>query len=206
LGAAPNRQFVIQWNNVTALNSAEGLNFEVILAESTNLITFQYQGVESGSAAVSKGKSATVGIRGASGQLNGNRTQWSFDSAVLSNSLAINFTPPAAAAPVEVTAQVRAVTSAFVFNRAVQQYTGTITITNIGATPIAAPVTIVLASLSAGVTAVNANGTAPGQGPLYNVAAASGLAPGQSATVSLVFTNPTNARISFVVKTFSGSF
>ena len=206
LGTAPNRQFVIQWNNVYALNSQGGLNFEVVLFETSSVICFQYQNVESGSAAVSKGKSATVGIRGASGNTNGNQTEWSYQSAVLANNLALKFAPPAAVAPVDVSAQVKAVTSAFVYNRATQQYSGSVTIMNTGATSIAAPVTMVLTSLSTGVTALNANGNSAALGPFYNVAAPSGLAPGQSATVPVVFSNPSNARISFVVKTYSGAF
>jgi hypothetical protein len=206
LGSGPGRQFVVQWNNSTALNSPGTLGFQVILFETTNVIAFQYQNVETGSAAVSKGASATVGIRGASGNTNGNRSQWSFKAPVLSNNLAIKFTPPAAVAPVDVSSQVTVTTTAFVYNRITQQYSGSLTITNTGGTPIPAPVTMVLTNLTPGVTALNAAGTAPGLGPFYNAPGTSAMVPGQSTTVSLLFSNPSNARISFVLKTYSGSF
>lgn len=91
LGTAPNRQFVIQWNNASALNLPGLLNFEAILFETTDNIVFQYASVETGSATVSKGGAATVGIRGASGNSNGDRTQWSFDVPVLVNGMAVKF-------------------------------------------------------------------------------------------------------------------
>jgi hypothetical protein len=91
LGAAPNRQFVVQWNNAAALNTTGLLNFQVILSEDGRIL-FQYQNVESGSAAVNRGASATVAIRGASGHSNGYRTQWSYRAPVLKNGLAIQFT------------------------------------------------------------------------------------------------------------------
>ncbi len=77
-GVAPNRQFFVQWNNVYALNTQGGLNFEVVLNETSNVIGFQYQTVQNGSSLVSGGKSATVGIRGASGNVNGDETEWSY--------------------------------------------------------------------------------------------------------------------------------
>ena len=206
LGVAPARQFVIQWSNAFGMNAPGALNFQVILAETANTILFQYQNVESGSTQVSKGKSATVGIRGQNGNTNGYRTQWSYNSAVLTNNLAIRFSPPVAAGPADVSANIKATTSALVYNRVQQTYNGTITITNGGTTPINRPLTIVLTSLAAGVTALNATGTVPGQGPFYNVPGTGALAPGQSAAIPVSFSNPSGVKMAFTVKTYSGSF
>lgn len=206
LGTAGSRQFVVQWNNVTGLNAPGTLNFQAVLAEGANTILFQYQTVETASVPVSRGASATVGIRATNGQVNNNRLQWSYRAPVLANNLAIRFTPPVAAAAVDVSASVRATTSAFIYNRLKKTYAGTITITNIGTVPLARPLTILLTSLTAGVTALNATGTLPGQGPYYVMPGTSPLGAGQSAVVSVEFSNPANTRISFVVKTYSGAF
>ncbi len=89
--------------------------------------------------------------------------------AVLAGNSALNFVPPSATAPVDFSSQVNVVTSAFIYNRVTKQYTGSVTITNTGSTTVPAPVTIVLSSLSAGVVAVNASGSAPALGPSYNL-------------------------------------
>jgi hypothetical protein len=91
LGTVGARRFVIQWNNVLALNSAGSLNFQVILLEGSNDILFQYQSVESSDPGVNKGAGATVGIRGPNGQSTGNRWQWSYRAPVLRNGQAIRF-------------------------------------------------------------------------------------------------------------------
>ncbi len=96
LGAEPARRFVAQWKGAFALNQPSPLDFQVILYEGTNQILFQYQNVETANAEISKGKSATVGIRATDGQANGNRVQWSYRTAVLTNRSAIRFEPPTA--------------------------------------------------------------------------------------------------------------
>ncbi len=94
MGVAPSRQFVIQWNNTYGLNAPGALNFQVILSETTNAILFQYQSVESADTSVNKGATATVGLRGASGEANHHRQQWSYHVPVLSNNMAIQFSYP----------------------------------------------------------------------------------------------------------------
>ena len=91
LGTAPNRRFVVQWNNALALNTPGAVNFQVVLAETTNNILFQYQNVQTGNTAVSMGASATAGIRDTHGNQNGRRLQWSYRAPVLANSEAILF-------------------------------------------------------------------------------------------------------------------
>lgn len=206
LGTAPNRLFVIQWNNATALNLPGTLDFQVILAETTNTITFQYLNVHSTSPTIHKGASATVGIRDASGHTNGRRIQWSFRAPVLSNNQAIRLTPPAATAPVEVTSNITAVSSAFALNRLTQLYTGSIKVTNTGAAAIPRPLAVVLANLPVGVTAVGTAGTAAGMGPYYLAPGTGVLAPGESVTVPVQFSNPANVRITFTTRVFSGAF
>ncbi len=206
LGTPGSRLFVIQWNNAVGLNAPGALNFQVVLAEGTNTILFQYQTVETASLLVSKGAGATVGIRAASGNTNNQRLQWSYKAAVLSDAMAIRFTPPASAAPVDVSASIRATTTAFVYNRLKQTYAGAVTITNIGTAPLARPLTIVLTNVTPGVTALNPTGSVPGQGPYYLMPGTAPLGPSQISSVPVEFSNPANARISFVVKTYSGSF
>ena len=206
-GTTGARQFVLQWNNVHALNGADALNFEVVLREGTNTVLFQYNKVDSGDVNVNQGAGATVGIAAANAASTGYRYQWSRNVALITDNEAILFTPPQAAAPVDVSSSVTVTTSAFVYNRLTQNYSGTITISNTGGQPLSLPLTIVLTNLTAGVTALNPTGTAAGQGPYYAVAGSgASLSVGQSVTVPVQFSNPSNAKISFVAKTYSGSF
>ena len=207
LGAAGSRRFVVQWNNVHALNGADALNFEVVLSEGTNTVLLQYNKVDSGNAAVNLGAGATVGIAAANSASTGDRYQWSRNAPVISDNEAVQFTPPPAAAPVDVSSSVAITTSAFLYNRLTQMYSGSITVTNKSGQALQRPLTIVLTNLTTGVTAVNPAGTVPGQGPYYLVpGSGTTLGPGQSATVAVQFTDPSNAKIGFVVKTYSGSF
>jgi hypothetical protein len=206
LGGVGSRQFVVQWNNVHALNGADALNFEAVLREGTGTILFQYNRVDSGDANVTLGTGATVGIAAANAASTGYRYQWSHNAPVLSDAEAILFTPPAAAAPVDVSSSVTVTTSAFVYNRLTQTYSGTIMIANKSAQPLQLPLTIVLTNLTAGVTAISPTGIAAGQGPYYSVTGGASLGAGQTATVAVQFSDPSNAKISFVVKTYSGSF
>jgi len=178
-----------------------------VLQEGANTILFQYNKVDSGDANVNLGAGATVGIAAANAVSTGYRYQWSRNAAVLADNEAILFTPPASAAPVDVSASVTVTTSAFVYNRLTQTYGGTITITNSSGKALARPLTIVLTNLTTGVTALNPTGTAAGQGPYYAVpGSGTTLGAGQAGTVSVQFSDPTNAKIGFVVKTYSGSF
>ena len=206
LGISGARQFVVQWKNVAALNIPGGLDFQAVLNEGSNTVLFQYKNVESASSAVNKGAGATVGIRGPNSLANSYRTQWSFDAPVLSNNLAIRFTPPADIAAVDVSSKVSVTTSAFVLNRLRGTYSGSITIKNTSATALQRPLTLLLLNLSAGISVLNPLGTLAGQGPYLAVPGSSALAPNQSATISIEFTNTGNARTDFVVKTYSGNF
>ena len=206
LGTAGARQFVVEWNNVRALNGTDPLSFEVVLQEGTNLISFQYNRVDSANPSVNLGAGATVGIAAANGVASKYRYQWSRNTPVIQDSTAIRFTPPAGAGAVDVSVSINVTTSAFVLNRATALYSGTIAIQNIGTAALKRPLTIVLTALTSGVTAVGATGTLTGQGPYYLVPGTGDLAPGASASIPVQFSNPSNAKISFTVKTYSGNF
>lgn len=90
LGTAPNRRFVVQYNAVSVSGATSPVaTFQVVLNENTNTILFQYEDVEGDN--LTRGGSATVGISGPETQLDG--VQYSYNKSVLSNTLAIRFTP-----------------------------------------------------------------------------------------------------------------
>ena len=64
---------------------------------------------------------------------------------------------------------------------------------------------IVLDSLTPGVTLTDASGTFGGWSYI-TVPAVGSLAPGESASVSVIFKNPANATINFSPVAYSGSF
>jgi uncharacterized protein len=178
----------------------------VLLQEGSNTILFQYLAVEAADSPAEKGKTATVGIRAPNATTNQFFTQWSYNAAVLKNNQAILFTPSATAAPADVTSSFSISSSAFVLNRITQRYTGTVTITNRSAAPIARPLTLLLSALPAGVSSPTAAGNLPGEGPFFAVPGSGPLAAGESATVSVQFLNPSNTRITFIAKVYSGNF
>ena len=89
LGAAPNRQFVVQWHMRPHYDGIGDTTLQVILFEGSNNILFQYADVDFGDPAYDFGASATVG-------LNMNDTtaeEYSFNTASLADSMAILWTP-----------------------------------------------------------------------------------------------------------------
>ncbi|MEN9866236.1 MAG: hypothetical protein RL748_1826, partial [Pseudomonadota bacterium] len=108
------------------------------------------------------------------------------------------------AAPVDVSTQVTSVSSGLVLNRATQLYNGTITITNKGSTTLTGPFQVELNNLSSGVTLANASGNH--NGVPYITASANSLAPGKSVSVAISLRNPNKVNVSYVVKTWTGSF
>lgn len=205
-GAIGARQFVIQWSGALPLNTGTPFQFQVILNEGANSLLFQYQNVEAAESPADRGRNATVGIRAVNGNSNQQRLQWSNNSAVLKNNLAIQFTPPSTAGPLDVSTSFNVTSSAFTLNRATGRYTGTVTITNRTVNPIDRPLTLLLTGLTAGVTAPTATGLLPGQGPYFAVPGTGPIGAGQSATVAVQFVNPANARITFVPQVYSGIF
>ena len=93
------RIFVVQWNKASHYPQAGvtftgEITYEVVLYEGSNNFLFSYSDATwSGATGYDYGASATVGIRDTSGQTNGRRLQWSFNTASLSNGYTILFTP-----------------------------------------------------------------------------------------------------------------
>jgi uncharacterized repeat protein (TIGR03803 family) len=93
--------------------------------------------------------------------------------------------------------------SGLAYSRVSRTFNGTVTITNISGSTISGPFQVLFTVLTAGVTLANANGDFSGS-PYLTTKAAS-LAPGQSATVSVQFNNPTFGMINFTPVIYSGS-
>ena len=93
LGIAPNRMFVVQWqDNQHYSSSPSGVTFQAILHEGSNEILFQYRDVDFGDQYyANNGASATVGIEAPTGEVG---LQYSYNEATLSSGLAIRFRFP----------------------------------------------------------------------------------------------------------------
>ena len=87
LGSAPNRRFVIEYDNVQPypLESTERWDHEVVLYENGRAL-FQYRGIDGDR---ERGNSATVGIENAAGT---DALEFSFNEASLSDGVALQFT------------------------------------------------------------------------------------------------------------------
>lgn len=95
--------------------------------------------------------------------------------------------------------------SGLAYSRVTRTFNGTLTLTNISSSAISGPFEILLSSLTNGVTLVNATGTV-GAGYYLDVPSLSSLVPGQAATVSVEFSDPSNSAIQFTpVAYFAGS-
>ena len=114
--------------------------------------------------------------------------------------LSLNLTAPT----VDVTASVKIVRSGVSLNRATGKYSGTVTFTNTGTQALAGPLHLRLEGLTAGVTLDNKSGE-QGGAP-YLTLPAGGLAPGASATVTTVFSNPQKAAVNYTAKLISGTY
>jgi hypothetical protein len=76
------------------------------------------------------------------------------------------------------------------------------TVTNVGKTPLAGPIQVLLTGLPSGVTLSNASGTVGGI-PFITVSAGT-LNPGTSGSVSIQFSNPSNQSIAYQSFTYAG--
>ncbi len=110
--------------------------------------------------------------------------------------------------PIDVTSQIKWTTTGFAAARGSNVYTATMTITNIGTTPIAAPLQAVFTNVISGATLANGTGTlssTPYAGaPYITVPGSAPLAAGSSVNVTIKFTYTGTAPISFVLKVLSG--
>ena len=87
-GTAPNRSFLIEWRNVNFFNTSLTIDVEAQLNEDGTVIT-RYRNI--GTDPREQGNSATVGIENAAGTV---ALQYSFNTAVLSDTQSIRFVPP----------------------------------------------------------------------------------------------------------------
>ena len=101
----------------------------------------------------------------------------------------------------DVTGSIGTDSSGLVYNAQTQLDYGQITITNTGAGNITGPLPVVISGLPAGVTLANATGT-DGAGAPYITAPINVLAPGQSTSITVQFSDPTQAAINYTVNTF----
>lgn len=114
LGEAPNRRFVVQWNDrphyVPGGGATQGGTFEAIFYEGSNAILFQYANVDFDGDDFDGGLSATIGLN------QGSRAnQYSYNTASVEAGSAILFTPVpfdsnSATASVTITAGVPSIT------------------------------------------------------------------------------------------------
>lgn len=87
LGTAPNRRFLIEWNNPYQYNVASRRqNAEVLFSETGGTVTFNYSGIDN---AYEQGSEALAGMENADGT---SATQYSYKSSSLNNDTAIVFT------------------------------------------------------------------------------------------------------------------
>ncbi len=92
----------------------------------------------------------------------------------------------------------------FVLDRRTGNFLQLVTLTNTGATPVSGTVAIALDSLSANATLTSAAGATASPLALVNVGADNILSPGESATVTLQFNNPTRAAITYTPRVLGG--
>ncbi len=102
-----------------------------------------------------------------------------------------------------VTSRVSFKSSALIYNRLAKTGTETITVTNTSGTAITGPIELVLGINNSSVSATNASGSYQGN-PYW--AAASGLAPGASATFTVTFSYPLGTSFTTIPNLYSGGF
>ncbi len=99
IGTPGNRRFIVQWNTALFQGDSSGVTFEAILSEGTNAVLFQYKTIGLGAGDThSGGATATVGIHNALGftVAPAQQLEWSYNSGVLTNGLALSFTTSSA--------------------------------------------------------------------------------------------------------------
>ena len=90
----------------------------------------------------------------------------------------------------------------FVYNRTTRQFSQTLTITNISGAAITGPIELVLLNLE-NATLANQTGVTQGS-PYITILSSGSLGVGQSLTITLVFTDPTLATITYTPEFLAG--
>ena len=103
--------------------------------------------------------------------------------------------------------QITATASGLAYSRVSKTFNGTVTLTNISGSAITTPAQfqLVLAGLPSGVTVPNAAGTF-NLSAYVTVPSLATLGPGQSVSVAVQFSNPSNVSIDFTPLVYTGSF
>jgi YVTN family beta-propeller protein len=125
----------------------------------------------------------------------------------IGNTFAVGNTPACAT---NVSAQASVARGGFRRNSATGRYVQQVTLTNTGTGPISGSVSLVVDNLSSNATLFNKSGDsgcATPVGPYVNVAVGPDnvLSPGESATVVLEFTNPSNQSIAYSTRVLAGT-
>jgi RHS repeat-associated protein len=95
LGTAPNRQFLIEWNNPYQYGFASRRqDAEVLFSESSGTVTLNYTNIDN---AYEQGSGALAGVENADGTI---ATEYSYHTSSLNNGTAVVFTYNAGTAPV----------------------------------------------------------------------------------------------------------
>ncbi len=84
-GSAPNREFVVQWNNVPHYYNTGSVTIQLILHEGSDNITFLYPDVNFGSSSYDNGRSATIGLQ----ENTTSALQYSYNTASVTSGSAI---------------------------------------------------------------------------------------------------------------------
>lgn len=105
--------------------------------------------------------------------------------------------------PLVVSSKIAVQQSGFVYNDSTHRYTGSLVLTNTSNVTLSGPIYLSLTNLPTAVTLTNKSGTQ--KGVSFVAAAPSGLAPGQSVTVPVEFTNALKLPLSFSTVIYAGS-
>lgn len=114
--------------------------------------------------------------------------------------ISLNLTPTF----VDVTGQGTVTLTGATLNRATGKYTGKFAFTNKGAAPITGPFMFELSGLTAGVTLDNSSGSH--NGAAYVAIGNGAIAPNETISTTLTFTNPSRGAIGYTPVVYAGSF
>jgi hypothetical protein len=108
---------------------------------------------------------------------------------------------------VDVTGSIAIGHGGFTLNPITKRYVQTVTLTNTSAAPVTGPISLVIDGLSSNATVFNPTGITslmvPAGSPYVN-AGTTTLAAGQSVSITLQFTNPSNTAISYTGRVLAG--
>jgi Right handed beta helix region len=105
--------------------------------------------------------------------------------------------------PVNVTSDLSVQFGGLVYNRASRQFTQTLTVTNVSSGALAGPIELVLLDLK-NASLVNESGVTQGN-PYITILTSGSLGAGQSLSITLVFSDPTLAGISYTAEFLAGA-